>query len=74
MKGIGDSEARQILQRPRLSAPAWSPDGDRVLVVARGDDCQILSAEVHDPSTVQSLYACSEGERLDRSSSPTTKR
>lgn len=65
VKGIGDSEARQILEQPRLSNPVWSPDGDRVLVVTRGDGCQILSAEVDDPSTVQSLYACSEGERLD---------
>ncbi len=65
VKGIRDGEARQILQRPNLSAPTWSPDGDRLLVVDRGGDCQILSAEVHDPSTVQGLYACSEGERLD---------
>ncbi|MEM9553283.1 MAG: winged helix-turn-helix domain-containing protein [Acidobacteriota bacterium] len=62
---ILEVEARQILQRPRLSGPAWSPDGDRVLVVARGDDCEILSVTVRDPSTVQSLYACSEGERVD---------
>ncbi len=66
VKGIQDGEARQILQRPRLSGPAWSPDGNRVLVVVRGSNCQILSVEVHDPSTVQSLYACSEGERLDQ--------
>lgn len=65
VKGIRDGEARQILQRPRLSAPAWSPGGARLLVVAGGGDCKILSAEVHHPSTVQSLYACSEGERLD---------
>ncbi len=66
VKGIGNGEPRQILQRPRLSAPVWSPDGERLLVVARGDDCRVLSAEVHDPSTVQSLYTCSEGERLDQ--------
>lgn len=66
VKGIGDGEARKILQRPRLSAPAWSPDGNRLLVAARdGVDCEILDAEVHDPSTVRSLYTCSEGERLD---------
>ena len=65
VKGIKGSEPRQILQRPRLSNPAWSPDGARLLVVDRDDDCQILSVEVNDPSTVESLYACSEGERLD---------
>jgi DNA-binding winged helix-turn-helix (wHTH) protein/Tol biopolymer transport system component len=64
VKGVRDSEARQILQRPRLLAPAWSPNGDRLLVVAGDRDCQILSTEVHDPSTVQSLYDCSDGERL----------
>ncbi len=65
VKGIKESEPRQILRRPRLSNPAWSPDGARLLVVDRDDDCQILSVEVNDPSTVESLYACSEGERLD---------
>ena len=66
VKGIRDAEARRILERPRLANPVWSPGGDRLLVVVRGDDCQILSAKVDDPSTVQSLYACSEGERLDQ--------
>jgi len=66
VKGLQDSEARKILQRPRLGAPAWSPDGDRLLVVAGGEDCQVLSADVHAPSTVRSLYTCSEGERLDQ--------
>ena len=80
VKGIRDSEARRLLQRPWLTSPAWSPDGDRVLVATRGSDCEILSvsidsgsilsASVHsgsvqDPSTVQSLYTCSEGERVD---------
>ena len=65
VKDIQDGEARHILQRPRLTSPAWSPDGDRVLVATRGDDCEILSASVHDPSAVQSLYTCSEGERVD---------
>ena len=65
VKGIRDGEARQILQRPRLTTPAWSPDGDQVLVTTRGIDCEILSANVEGPPTVRSLYACSEGERLD---------
>ena len=70
VKGIRDGEARQLLQRPRLTSPAWSPDGDRVLVATRGSDCEILSASIHsgsvqDPSAVQSLYTCSEGERVD---------
>ena len=73
VKGIRDGEARQILQRPRLSAPAWSPDGNRVLVVVPGSDCQILSVEVRDPSTVRSLYACSEGERLGEVLQPDDK-
>lgn len=66
VKGLRDGEARQILQRPRISGPAWSPDGSRVLVVVRGGDCEILSVDVHDPSAVESLYTCSEGERLDQ--------
>ena len=66
VKGIHDGEARQILERPRLSGPTWSPDGKRVLVVVRGSDCQLLAVEVDGPSTVQSLYNCSEGERLDQ--------
>lgn len=65
VKDIQDGEARHILQRPRLTSPAWSPDGNRVLVATRGDDCEILSASVHDPSAVQNLYTCSEGERVD---------
>ncbi|MEM9594033.1 MAG: winged helix-turn-helix domain-containing protein [Acidobacteriota bacterium] len=65
VKGIEDGEARGILQRPRLSAPAWSPDGTRLLVVANSEDCQILSAEVDDPSSAATLYTCSDGERLD---------
>ena len=48
-----------------LSNPAWSPDGGRLLVVDRSDDCQILSVEVNEPSTVASLYDCAEGERLE---------
>ncbi|MDA8020773.1 MAG: winged helix-turn-helix domain-containing protein [Thermoanaerobaculia bacterium] len=64
VKGIHDGEARQILQRPSLSTPFWSPSGDRLLVVAGGDGCQILSAKVDDPSIVDSLYTCSGGERL----------
>ena len=66
VKGIRDGEALELLVRPWLTAPTWSPNGDRVLVATRGDDCQILSVEVEDPSTVESLYACSEGERLDQ--------
>ena len=65
VKGIRDGAARELLQRPRLTSPAWSPDGDRVLVATRGDDCEILSASVHDSPSVQSLYTCSEGERVD---------
>ncbi len=65
VKGIRDDEAQQILERPGLSAPAWSPNGDRLLVVAGGEECQILSVHVQDPSSVQTLYACSEGERVD---------
>lgn len=65
VKGIRDGEARQILQRPRLYGPAWSPNGDRLLVVAGRGDCQILAAEVDNPSAVQSLYTCSDGERVD---------
>lgn len=65
VKGIRDGEARQIVQRARLSSPTWSPDGSRLLVVAGRGDCQILAVEVQDPSTVESLYDCNDGERLD---------
>ena len=65
VKGIRDGGARELLQRPRLTGPTWSPDGDRVVVATRGTDCEILSASVQDPPTVQRLYTCSEGERLD---------
>lgn len=64
VKGIGDSEPREILRRPALTSPAWSPDATRILVVDR-DACEVLSARVSDPSTVESLYTCSEGERLN---------
>ena len=66
VQGIHDGEARRVLQKQaRLSEPAWSPNGEQLLVVVGRDDCQILSVEVEDPSTFQSLYACSEGERVD---------
>ena len=70
VKGIRDTEARQILQRPRLSTPAWSPNGERLLVVAGRDDCQVLSAEIGLSPTVESLYACRDGERLDQALQP----
>ncbi len=73
VKGIGDGEGRRLLQRPRLTSPAWSPDGDRVLVATRGTDCEILSASVQDPSTVESIYTCGEGERVDTVLQPDDK-
>ncbi|MEM6704493.1 MAG: LpqB family beta-propeller domain-containing protein [Acidobacteriota bacterium] len=70
VKGVGDSEPRELLRRTRLSSPAWSPDSTRVLVVDH-DGCQVLSATLDDPSTVENLYSCSEGERLNMVLQPT---
>ncbi|MEM6794885.1 MAG: LpqB family beta-propeller domain-containing protein, partial [Acidobacteriota bacterium] len=65
VKDLEDGGARRILQHPELSSPAWSPDGERVLVTTQGEGCAILAAEVHGSREAESLYSCSDGESVD---------
>ncbi|MEM1181812.1 MAG: winged helix-turn-helix domain-containing protein [Acidobacteriota bacterium] len=65
------NESSEILKRARLSTPAWSPDGTRVLSVAGGrGECEVLSADVSGQAPVEVLYTCADGELLDRALQP----